>query len=88
MPQMDALLSLLDAKRGEIGVSYWRYISDLFKWKNDRDLIPCPLNKNYQLVRNVMAVSVKPDDTVSPNYGHVILICNGRNETFQQEGKD
>jgi hypothetical protein len=71
----------------ESGVLYWRYIPGLFKWKNDSDLIPCPLNKNYQLVRNVLAVGVKPDDTVSPNYGHVILIYDGRNPAFHQGGK-
>ena len=71
----------------EFGVLYWRYIPGLFKWKNDNDLNPCPLYKNYQLVRNVLAVSVKPNETVSHNNGHVILIYDERNPAFQQGGK-
>jgi len=70
----------------EIGVLYWRYIPSLFKWKNDNDLNPCPLNKNYQLVRNVLAASVKPDGTVSLNYGHAVLIYDERNPAFQNDG--
>ena len=49
----------------EIGVLYWHYVPSLFKFKNDSDLNRCPLNKNYQLVRNVLAAGVKPDGTVS-----------------------
>jgi hypothetical protein len=70
----------------EIGVLYWRYLPSLFKWKNDSDLNPCPLNKNYQLVRNVLAVGVKPDGTVSFNDGHVLLIYDERNPAFQNNG--
>ena len=70
----------------EIGVLYWRYVPSLFKWKNDNDLIPCPLNKNYQLVRNILAAGVKPDGTVSVNDGHVVLIYDERNPAFQNNG--
>ncbi len=70
----------------EIGVLYWRYVPSLFKWKNDSDFNPCPLNKNYQLVRNVLAVGVEPDGTVSSNDGHVLLIYDERNPAFQNNG--
>jgi hypothetical protein len=70
----------------EIGVLYWRYIPSLFKWKNDNDLNPCPLNKNYQLVRNILAAGVKPDGTVSLNNGHAVLIYDERNPAFQNNG--
>jgi hypothetical protein len=70
----------------EIGVLYWRYVPSLFKWKNDSDSKSCPLNKNYQLVRNILAVGVKPDGTASPNNGHVILIYDERNPAFQNNG--
>ena len=70
----------------EIGVLYWHYVPSLFKWKNDNDLIPCPLNRNYQLVRNVLAAGVKPDGTVSVNNGHVVLIYDERNPAFQNGG--
>jgi len=71
----------------EIGVSYWRYIPSLFKWKNDSDMNPCPLNRNYQLVRNILAVGVKPNKTVSLNDGHVILIYDERNPAFRKDGE-
>lgn len=70
----------------EIGVLYWRYLPSLFKWKNNSDLNPCPLNTNYQLVRNILAVGVKPDGTVSLNDGHVVLIYDERNPAFQYGG--
>lgn len=70
----------------EIGVLYWRYLPKLFNWKNDSDLHPCPLNKNYQLVRNILAVGVKPDGSVSSNGGHVLLIYDERNPAFQHYG--
>jgi hypothetical protein len=71
----------------ELGIRYWDYIPTLFDWKNDDDLNPCPLNTNYQLVRNVLAAGVNPDGTVSPNNGHVALIIDERNPAFQPGGK-
>lgn len=70
----------------EIGVLYWHYAPRLFKWENESDLNPCPLNKNYQLVRNILAIGVKPDGTVSLNDGHVILIYDERSPAFQENG--
>ena len=70
----------------EVGVLYWSYIPSLFKWKIDGDLNPCPLNKNYQLVRNILAVGVKSDNTVSLNNGHMVLIYDERNPAFQNKG--
>jgi hypothetical protein len=67
-------------------ILYWRYAPQLFKWTIDSDLNPCPLNKNYQLVRNILAAGVKPDATVSLNDGHAILIYDERNPAFQQGG--
>jgi hypothetical protein len=70
----------------EVGVLYWRYVSDLFNWKNDADLNPCLLYKNYQLVRNLLAVGVKSDGSVSVNNGHAVLIYDERNPAFQKGG--
>lgn len=70
----------------QIGVLYWEYVPQLFKWKSDSDLNPCPLNKNYQLVRNILAAGVKPNGSVSPNNGHVVLIYDARNPAFQEGG--
>ncbi len=71
----------------EIGVCYWHFVSQLFMWDSDSNLSPCPLNTNYQLVRNVLAVGVKPDKTVSLNGGHVLLVYDERNPAFQKGGK-
>jgi hypothetical protein len=71
---------------GEVGVLYWRYIPSLFKWGSDLDLIPCPLHRNYQLVRNILAVGVNAEGEVSSENGHVVLIYDGRNPAFQEKG--
>lgn len=70
----------------EVGVSYWRYVPRLFQWPDDADLSPCPLNKNYQLVRNILAVGVKSDGTASVDDGHAVLIYDERNPAFQAGG--
>jgi hypothetical protein len=70
----------------EIEVKYWNFVPQLFTWQNDCDHFPCPLNKNYQLVRNVLAVGVKLDGTTSPHNGHVVLIYDNRNPAFQKGG--
>jgi hypothetical protein len=69
----------------EIGVLYWQYMPQLFNLKNDND--KCLLNKNYQLIRNLLAVGVKPNGTVTLNDGHVLLIYDERNPAFREGGK-
>jgi hypothetical protein len=71
----------------EVGVMYWRYIPHLFHWNSEQDLDPCPLNMNYQLVRNILAIGVNPDGRVSTTGGHVVLIYDERNPAFQKSGK-
>ena len=66
-------------------VLYWQYVPILFNWKNDGDLNPCPLYKNYQLVRNILAAGLK-DGTASANNGHAVLIYDKRNPAFQFNG--
>jgi len=56
-------------------------------WKKSKCLVPCPLNANYQLVRNILAVGVKQDGQVSMANGHVVLIYDERNPAFQKDGK-
>ena len=70
----------------ESGILYWHYIPSLFKWKTDSDFNPCPLYKNYQLVRNILAAGVKPSGNVSSSSGHVVLIYDERNPAFQTGG--
>jgi len=68
------------------GVLYWQYIPQLFKYSNDTDYRPCPIYRNYQLVRNILAACMQPDGTFSPNKGHVVLIYDQRNPAFQKGG--
>jgi hypothetical protein len=71
----------------EIGVQYWKYIPELFTWRNDIDLCPCPLSKNYQLVRNLLAAYIRSDGTFSPDYGHAVLVYDERNPAIKKGGK-
>lgn len=70
----------------EIGVKYWSHVPHVFKWPADADLAPCPLRASYQLVRNLLAVSV-PSDTMPTGAGHVVLVYDERNPAFQKGGK-
>ena len=69
----------------QTGVKYWDYLPKLFKWDKDADYTICPLNKNYQLVRNILAAGVRPDGSVSKDYGHAVLIYDDRNPAFYDE---
>lgn len=71
----------------ELGVQYWRYIPEYFRWNPDADLVPCPLNKNYQLVRNVLALRSIHERTMSLQSGHVVLVYDDRNPAFQNGGE-
>jgi hypothetical protein len=71
----------------EIGVQYWKYIPYLFNWRNDIDHIPCCVNLNYQLVRNVLAACVRPGRDTAFGFGHAILLYDERNPAFQTGGK-
>jgi hypothetical protein len=71
----------------QIGVRYWCYVPSLFRLNGDRDIDPCPLNSNYQLFRNILAIGVTPEGQVSPAHGHVIMIYDERNPAFQKGGK-
>jgi hypothetical protein len=70
----------------EIGVAYWEYVPELFDWPNDRDLCPCPVGITYQLVRNILAASVKPDGQLETSNAHVLVIYDARNPSFQNGG--
>lgn len=70
-----------------LGVRYWQFVPRIFTWAADRDWPECPLNKNYQLVRNVLAVCVGPNDIVSPTLGYAVLVYDDRNPAFQSGGR-
>lgn len=70
----------------EIGVLYWKYIPAIFGIGNDIDLDPCPVNKNYQLIRNILAIGVNEDGSVSDKNSHALLIYDERNPAFMNGG--
>ena len=71
----------------EIGVLYWKYVPELFVWRDDTDHAPCPLYKNYQLVRNFLAACIRADGNPSAWRGHMLLIYDERNPAFQEGGQ-
>jgi hypothetical protein len=71
----------------ELGIKYWEYIPKLFTWNNNEDIIPCPVNDNYQLVRNILSISVELNGDLSNKQGYALLIYDERNPAFQLNGK-
>lgn len=71
----------------EIGVSYWKYIPDLFEFWDGIDWNICPMNKNYQLYRNILAIGVSEDGKPLLTHGHAILIYDEQNPAFHEGGK-
>jgi hypothetical protein len=77
----------------EIGVKYWAHIPESFSWDPEKDAELCPLNHTYQLVRNVLAASLKPrgshdeSENVGLSDGHAVLVYDERNPEFQEGGK-
>lgn len=69
------------------GIQYWQYIPQLFNWSADTEHNSCPLNKTYQLVRNVLAACVRSDGELDPGSGHAVLLYDARNPAFKNDGK-
>ncbi|MCE1245451.1 MAG: hypothetical protein LWY06_02275 [Firmicutes bacterium] len=69
----------------EENIKYWDFIPEIFSWKEQNDLTPCPLYKTYQLSRNILSVCVK-DKKCSVENGHVIMIYDENNPSFQSKG--
>jgi hypothetical protein len=70
----------------EVKIQYWDFIPHLFNWDSSRDMAPCPLLKNYQLVRNVLAACVRTDGQVAPEKGHAVFVYDERNPAFRNGG--
>jgi hypothetical protein len=70
----------------QIGVRYWRHLEELFGWSSKTDHQYCPLNKTYQLVRNVLAACVGDDDKLHIDRGHALVIYDQRNPTMAKDG--
>jgi hypothetical protein len=71
----------------ELGIKYWEYIPKLFTWNNGKDILPCPVNENYQLVRNILSIGVDMGGKLSDKQGYALLLYDERNPAFQQNGK-
>jgi hypothetical protein len=69
----------------EIGVQYWHYAPAILDWDPDVDHSTCPLARTYQLVRNVLAATVR-QDRVETTSGHALIICDERNPAFWPDG--
>ena len=70
----------------EIGVTYWDHVPQLFNWSVSTDHAPCPIRKNYQLVRNAIAACSRIDKTADPLLGHVLVVYDQRNPEFTPGG--
>ena len=70
----------------EIGVQYWQHAPAVLDWNPDVDHSPCPLARTYQLVRNVLAATVR-QDRVETAAGHALIIYDERNPAFRP-GRD
>jgi restriction endonuclease-like protein len=67
-------------------IRYWEFIPQLFHWSAMEDVNPCPLAQTYQLVRNLLAVSVNPDGAFDTTNAHVLVIYDSRNPAFAPGG--
>jgi hypothetical protein len=67
-------------------IRYWEYLPQLFHWSAMTDVDPCPLAQTYQLARNLLAVSVKPDGSLDTENAHVLVIYDNRNPAFAPGG--
>lgn len=70
----------------ERGIAYWQNVPKLLNWPVGADMRPCPLRASYQLVRNILAASVRPGGIPDPS-GHAVLLFDGRNPAFAKSGK-
>jgi hypothetical protein len=48
---------------------------------------PCPLGETYQLVRNILAACITPDQRIETGNAHALVIYDARNPAFQEGGK-
>jgi len=67
-------------------VRYWQYAPAVLDWNPDVDHSPCPMKLTYQLVRNVLAATVRQDH-VETAPGHALIIYDQRNPAFWPGGK-
>ncbi len=67
-------------------IRYWQHVPLIFHWTADADAHPCPLARTYQLVRNLLAISVEHDGSLNTDNAHVLVIYDNRNPAFASDG--
>ena len=67
-------------------MQYWQHAPAVLDWNPDTDHSPCPLASTYQLVRNVLAATVR-QDRVETASGHALIIYDERNPAFWPGGE-
>jgi hypothetical protein len=70
----------------EIKVRYWQFMDELFGWSSETDHRPCPLDRTYQLARNILAVCVDQDGELHIDRGHALIIYDQRNPAMAKDG--
>ena len=70
----------------EYGVAYWDHVPQLFHWSASTYHAPCPIRRNYQLVRNTIAACSMLGQAADPSTGHVLVVYDQRNPKFTQGG--
>jgi hypothetical protein len=69
----------------EIGVRYWPLVPRLFRIDAGIDHSMCPLHRNYQLVRNLLATCLSSSGEVRAD-ARVVLLHDERNPAFRPGG--
>lgn len=67
-------------------MQYWKYVPQLFDWQAGSDIAECPMKCGYQLVRNIMAVTVDEDEIARPELGHAVIVYDARNPNYLPGG--
>ena len=70
----------------EIGVQYWAHNPQLFDWRSDQDLTPCPLRYTYQLARNAIASVLDDEGSLDTALGHMLFVYDERNPAYAAGG--
>jgi restriction endonuclease-like protein len=69
----------------EIGVRYWPLVPRLFRIDGGIDHSVCPLHRNYQLVRNLLAACLSQSGKILAG-ARVVLLHDERNPAFRPGG--
>ena len=69
-----------------LGITYWRFVPQVFAWSGEEDHSPCPLEPIYQLARNILAACVRNGPILDVQSGHALVVYDARNPAFHSGG--